>query len=591
MQRRTILSLAAVLAALGGPAAAHAATVASDGAGAYVFTAAAGEQTSLSIQNSDDEDQVIFYTGSGPAVTSAPRECVVEDWGAVECPLPARVRVVLGASDDRVTVSYGFPASVAVTIDGGAGNDRLSGGDGPDTLIGGAGNDELNGYAGNDVVDGGDGDDEVLGYSGADILRGGAGDDNLSPDGYEQPSPDVVDGGPGTDTIEDGYSSRFSDGPIPHIYLTLGGGADDGRAGEGDDVTGIERLELSNGMTLVGTDAPEYVHLVQVLDSSSLSGGGGNDDLHAGDGDDQLDGGTGDDHLDGGFGDDVIVGGPGRDVIFGDRAGGDCGPLWCKYPYGNDTIDARDGEVDSITCGAGTDTVYADAVDVVAPDCENVVRTGAAPAPAPAPVPPATPATPTPATPATPNAPAAPARATVSLARVLKLGAALKGGLPVKLANQKPGRLQVKVLRGGKVAASAFVKVGANGQGQRGAALHGRGARPAGPRAQRQAGARRGQRAQCDHAQALGQPSRSQARSSADSSSSSAARPSSSCSTVCGPIAVSIPGWARSQASATVPVATPRSWPSARARSRRASLAGECQERRTSPSVLSVPAK
>ncbi len=34
----------------------------------------------------------------------------------------------------------------------------------------------------------------------------------------------------------------------------------------------------------------------------------------------------------------------------------------------------------------------------------------------------------------------------------------------MQLANQKPGRLQVKLLRGGKVAASAFVKVGANGR-------------------------------------------------------------------------------------------------------------------------------
>ena len=68
----------------------------------------------------------------------------------------------------------------------------------------------------------------------------------------------------------------------------------------------------------------------------------------------------------------MLIGGPGRDTISGDLAGGDCGPLWCKYPYGNDTIDARDGEVDSITCGAGTDTVIADPQDVVAPDCEHV---------------------------------------------------------------------------------------------------------------------------------------------------------------------------------------------------------------------------
>ena len=39
-------------------------------------------------------------------------------------------------------------------------------------------------------------------------------------------------------------------------------------------------------------------------------------------------------------------------------------------------IDARDGEVDNVTCGFGADTVQADAIDVVAKDCENVTTTG-----------------------------------------------------------------------------------------------------------------------------------------------------------------------------------------------------------------------
>jgi hypothetical protein len=39
---------------------------------------------------------------------------------------------------------------------------------------------------------------------------------------------------------------------------------------------------------------------------------------------------------------------------------------------GADTIDVRDGEVDSVTCGAGQDTVSADRTDSVAGDCETV---------------------------------------------------------------------------------------------------------------------------------------------------------------------------------------------------------------------------
>ena len=116
--------------------------------------------------------------------------------------------------------------------------------------------------------------------------------------------------------------------------------------------------------------------LHQVGADGVLIGNGGDDELRAGDGADQVDGGPGADKLDGGFGDDTIVGGPGRDQISADLAGGDCGPLWCKYPYGNDAVDARDGEQDSVVCGAGEDKVLADANDTVAPDCEQVERSG-----------------------------------------------------------------------------------------------------------------------------------------------------------------------------------------------------------------------
>jgi hypothetical protein len=46
--------------------------------------------------------------------------------------------------------------------------------------------------------------------------------------------------------------------------------------------------------------------------------------------------------------------------------------------FGNDTIDVRDGEQDSVQCGPGDDTVTADAIDTVADDCEHVARGWAA---------------------------------------------------------------------------------------------------------------------------------------------------------------------------------------------------------------------
>ena len=48
-------------------------------------------------------------------------------------------------------------------------------------------------------------------------------------------------------------------------------------------------------------------------------------------------------------------------------------------PFGNDTIDARDGEADQVDCGVGTDKAIVDALDTVA-NCEAVDIGGAAPA-------------------------------------------------------------------------------------------------------------------------------------------------------------------------------------------------------------------
>jgi Ca2+-binding RTX toxin-like protein len=296
----------------------------------------------------------------------------------VSCPMPpAGVRMDLGAGDDNAYVTSDLP-DVPIAIAGGPGNDTLQADKQATTLDGGPGDDALQGGKGSDTLIGGDGKDYLDGREGPDHLDGGAGDDKLNGDANKTPSPDVIDGGPGYDTIESDW--EYDDGPVA---LTLGGGADDGHAGEGDDVRNVEKVQTHQSSTLTGTDADEYLEVVQVTSASTIRGGGGNDTLRASDGPDTLDGGPGNDDVDGGFGDDTIVGGPGRDSLAGDRRGGDCGPIWCKLPFGNDTIDARDGEQDNVSCGFGEDTVYADAVDVVSGDCEHVTRGAAAPAPGP----------------------------------------------------------------------------------------------------------------------------------------------------------------------------------------------------------------
>jgi hypothetical protein len=74
-------------------------------------------------------------------------------------------------------------------------------------------------------------------------------------------------------------------------------------------------------------------------------------------GHDRLKGLAGDDCLHGGSGNDTLIGGAGQDRLIGGR--------------GNDAIEADDGEVDSIACGAGSDDVTADPGDQLS-GCESL---------------------------------------------------------------------------------------------------------------------------------------------------------------------------------------------------------------------------
>jgi Ca2+-binding RTX toxin-like protein len=210
-------------------------------------------------------------------------------------------------------------------LEGGAGDDRLIGRAGLDALVGEDGVDVASyeergsgivaslagglrpdgdswstiegivGTTGADTLTGGDGPDVLLGNGGDDVLRGGLGADTLA-------------GGAGTDTVT--YDERSA-----AVAVTVGGGANDGVAGEGDDVA---------------------------ADVERVVGGAGDDTLTAGSGVHVLAGGPGADTLDGGAGVDSIEGGD-----------------------GDDTVEARDGAVDQIDCGGGQDTAHIDGNDAL----------------------------------------------------------------------------------------------------------------------------------------------------------------------------------------------------------------------------------
>jgi Ca2+-binding RTX toxin-like protein len=447
LRRSTTLALAAgCLLALPGAASA-AVTATSDGTTVTVTGTDAPEQVDIRLYEGQ-----ITITGS---VAAGGGQCVVDGIEAT-CPAgPGGVVATMGGGDDRIhsylddaaTPQYG-------RYDLGAGNDFAEG-YGSESVQGGPGNDELSGLTGDDVLDGGDGNDKLSGAAGADVLRGGAGDDSFTSDPMENRSPDVIDGGPGRDSITDWM--RGDPATEQLVTVTLDGVADDGFPGEGDNVTNMEVVESYGSLRYVGTDGDDIASASEVGNRAELTGKGGNDQLKGTDSDDVIDGGAGADAITAGYGNDTITGGPGQDKIVADRDGR-CNEMHCDLSPGSasDTIDAVDGEVDNISCGPGQDTVKADAADVVAADCEAVTRAGATSQ---------APGT-TPGKGTTPGTTGGTAGTTGKLAVAGRptLRALLKSGLTITVKGRKAGaKVAVSVKRGGTIVAKGSGKAGAGG--------------------------------------------------------------------------------------------------------------------------------
>ena len=367
--RALIIAVAATLAL---PATASASSISYEG-DTLVFRAAPGEANSVVV---DGDDQQVTFTDDY-AIAFPPDRCSQADPEyPVACETPARaVRIDLGDGADRGSFGFSIPADRSFEIDGGPGPDLLSGprnGIGTATLDGGDGDDDLRSEESADTLLGGAGNDKLSAGQGADVLHGGDGDDVLRDDDGPTPASDLLDGGPGSDLLD-----AYRDGDpalAPPVDILLDGVADDGPPGSADNIVAVERFDVGAVRTFAGDDADNTFYAPEKGRAVTLAGPGGNDTLVATDASgDSVDGGPGDDTLSGGFGDDTIVGGPGHDHVAGDREAR-CNELHCDFMdgFGNDTIDVRDGEVDDVQCGPGTDTVRADPVDRVADDCEHV---------------------------------------------------------------------------------------------------------------------------------------------------------------------------------------------------------------------------
>jgi Ca2+-binding RTX toxin-like protein len=94
-------------------------------------------------------------------------------------------------------------------LNGGAGNDKLTGSGKDNAINGGNGNDSIVGNGGNDVLAGNNGNDTLVGGSGYDKMYGGANDDYIyARDGVAS---EIVDGSTGTDHAQyDSTDTRTS---------------------------------------------------------------------------------------------------------------------------------------------------------------------------------------------------------------------------------------------------------------------------------------------------------------------------------------------------------------------------------------------
>jgi Ca2+-binding RTX toxin-like protein len=380
---RMIVATGALALAAAIPAAAQAGTITYEG-DTLVYTAAAGEANATGPwEGVVDESRVTVSDGFGVTVTSQTDRCApVAD--RFECEVPARMVFHLGDGDDAFNVSS-LKWDIPVEVDAGPGNDTLSGyalSSKSQTHVfdGGPGNDKINGAHGTDVVRGGPGDDEVDGGAGNDTVEAGDGNDTIYGDHYNEPATDTIDGGSGFDHMEADYVIPGNDFNPP-VAISFDGVANDGRPGENDNIIGVEKLDASVAGTFTGSAGADDFFVKADFNEavSTINGLGGNDKLVGHDHSETIDGGPGDDIVEGGLNDDRLTGGPGKDTILGDSSQNTCNFLACRISFGNDVIDARDGERDSIDCGVGEDRASVDAIDVVA-NCEQVDK-GAGPGP------------------------------------------------------------------------------------------------------------------------------------------------------------------------------------------------------------------
>lgn len=270
------------------------------------------------------------------------------------------ISIDAGDGNDRITVRAGILSTLATSIDatiiGGAGNDRITGGDGNDLIfgddmvLGGNGDDNIVDLLGSNTIVAGDGRNRITTGDGNDIITGGLDDDRVTDSGGTNViatggGDDRVTTGEGDDTLTTGDGDdRITDrGGVNSIDA----GEDDNRisTGDGDDTlttgSGEDRITDRGGINIINTGGGD----------DRVATGDGADTITTGDGNDRISDRGGANTIDTGAGDDRVTIGDGDDEVEladGDDRLADRG--------GNNTVRAGAGE-DNIRTGNGDDDV------------------------------------------------------------------------------------------------------------------------------------------------------------------------------------------------------------------------------------------
>lgn len=276
------------------------------------------------------------------------------------------VNIDAGSGNDQVYVNSLDSTSNGVTVNGGAGNDaltgaagltrpvRFNGGADLDTLTGGGGNDTLNGDAGNDQLTGGLGNDAIDGGAdsntlvefgnvnlalgantlaglGSDTfsniqfarLTGGSGDNTINATGFTGAA--TIDGGSGNDVLTGGSGNDVLTGGAGNDSFNGGSGSNDVIVETGNvnftlgasSLVGNGTDSFSNidGAVLTGGASANTLDATNFAGSVTLNGGAGNDVLKGGSGNDVLNGEAGADTLTGNGGVNTINGGTEADQV------------------------------------------------------------------------------------------------------------------------------------------------------------------------------------------------------------------------------------------------------------------------------------